>query len=81
MSLARSFIFRQRVLEMPAVVFVVAGDVDHGPAEVLDRPPHPARLQVDVARQDHHIGAHVRRLERGELEVQVGEDVQAHGQA
>ena len=71
----------ERVLEMPPVILMVPRHVDHRPAERLRRPAHAARLHVNVAREYHHVGAGVGRLQRSELEVQVGEDVQAHGRA
>jgi hypothetical protein len=33
---------------------------------------------MHVAREDDHVGVDGRRRERGELEVQVAQDVEAH---
>ncbi len=62
-----------------AVVLVVAGHEEHGPAvRPPARQPHARRPQADVAREHDGIGVDHRELEGAELDVEVADDVQAH---
>ena len=59
------------------VVFVIAGHVEHRPAQRLC-PLHCLRRPMDVAGENHQLGAGVRQHQRRQPKVQVRDNLQFH---
>jgi hypothetical protein len=57
---------------------MIAGDVDYGAVEAPPSPFDSCRAVMNIARQDDDVCVSDRRLKRSRLEMQVGEDAEAH---
>ena len=58
--------------------FVIAGHIQHRLGEMPACPVHTFGAIGDVTRQHHHIGLDLRRQVGPHLQMQVGQDVDAH---
>ncbi|KIR15512.1 hypothetical protein PFLU4_36000 [Pseudomonas fluorescens] len=63
--------FSKRVINVAAVVLMISAYVNHRALEDLISPLHPARFDINVARENHYVCVAWGGIESTETEVQI----------
>ena len=72
--------FFEETGEFVAVVLVIAGEIDDGGVrELVADPADAVQFEVDVTGEDDEVGGGWGKVDGTEFEMQIAEDVDAHG--